>query len=187
MKQLFENKERPLYGSAVPMRLGRLGDSDVAQYVSARFAATGRSVGETLNPLVQTAQGHPQRTIMLAYHVWETVEQGKSGTLRDWHAAHASALAEVKPEFEAMWRGYGSSVDQKTLRSIVAGDGSAYRVRILERLDLEKSTASAAVERLLAIADIEPTGKGKYQIVDPLYAEWIAKLDTGADEALDDA
>ena len=185
MKQLFENKDRPLYGSAVPMRLGRLVDSDIAQYLSARFTATGRSVGEALNPLVQTAQGHPQRTIMLAYHVWEKVEPGESGTLENWHAAHAAALAEVKPEFEAMWRGYSSSVDQKTLRSIVAGGGSAYRVRILERLDLEKSTASAAVARLLGIADIEEAGKGKYRVVDPLYAEWIAKLDAGVDEVLD--
>ena len=30
MKQLFESKERPLYGSAVPMRLARLADVDIA-------------------------------------------------------------------------------------------------------------------------------------------------------------
>ena len=29
MRQLFENKERPLYGSAVPMRLSRLADEDI--------------------------------------------------------------------------------------------------------------------------------------------------------------
>lgn len=186
MKQLFENKERPLYGSAVPMRLGRLLDADIAEYVSARFTTSGRSVGEALNPLIQTAQGHPQRTIMLAHHLWEQVEQGESGTLEDWRAAHAAALAEVKPEFEATWRGYSSSADQKALRSIVAGNGSAYRVRILERLDLEKGTASAAVQRLLRVADIEEAGKGRYRIVDPLYAEWIAKLDSGSNEDLDE-
>src|SRR5512133_1466646 len=65
MKQLFENKDRPLYGSAVPMRLGRLPDDDIAEYVAARFAQGGRSVGEALNPLIQTAVGHPQRSIML--------------------------------------------------------------------------------------------------------------------------
>src|SRR5205823_14918751 len=31
MRQLFENKDRPLYGSAVPMRLGRLPDDAVAR------------------------------------------------------------------------------------------------------------------------------------------------------------
>src|SRR5579884_579602 len=66
MKQLFENRERPLYAQAVPMRLGRLEDADVATHVAGRFAATGRGVGEALKPLLETAQGHPQRTILLA-------------------------------------------------------------------------------------------------------------------------
>lgn len=183
MKQLFENKDRPLYGSAVPMRLGRLEDADVARYVSERFAATGRGSGEALNPLIATAQGHPQRTIMLAYHLWEQVGEGETATLESWHAAHVAALAELKPEFDAMWRGYGSAVTQKTLRSIVAGRGSAYRTHVLQRLDLEKGTATAAVGRLLETADIEEAGAGKYRVVDPLYAEWIATLDSGADEA----
>lgn len=186
MKQLFENKERPLYGSAVPMRLGRLEDKDIAQYVADRFMRTGRGVGEALNPLLKTAQGHPQRTIMLAYHVWEQVEQGETATLLDWRAAHAAALTELTPEYDALWRGYNSANDQKALRSIVAGGGSAYRTRVIERLDLDKGSAHDAVRRLLATADIEGADARKYRVVDPLYAEWIARLDAGADDALDD-
>jgi len=181
MKQLFETKERPLYGSAVPVRLGRLADVDVAKYVAERFASSNRSAGDTLNPLLAAAQGHPQRTIMLAYHLWEQVEPGGTATLAHWRAAHAKALAEVKPEFDAEWRGW-STVEQKTLRSIVAGEGSAYRTRVLQRLELEKGTASAAVERLLERADIEEAGSGKYRVVDPLYTEWIATLDAGFDD-----
>ena len=186
MRQLFENKERPLYGSAVPMRLGRLADGDVAVYVAERFAATGRDVGEALQPLIDVAQGHPQRTIMLAHHLWEKVDVGQTATLADWRAAHDAALAELKPEFDAIWRGYQSSVEQKTLRSIVAGEGSAYRTRVLSRLELEKSSASAAVERLLESADVEEAGAGKYRVVDPLYAEWIRSLDGGVDDLFDE-
>jgi AAA+ ATPase superfamily predicted ATPase len=186
MKQLFENKERPLYGSAVPMRLGRLQDPDIADYVADRFAGTKRSVGEALGPLLETAKGHPQRVIMLAHHLWEQVATGDAATLEHWERAHAAALAELRPEFDATWRGYQSAVKQKTLRSIVAGDGSAYRTAILKRLELEKSTASAAVERLLESADIEEADARKYRVVDPLYAEWIADVDAGTDAGLDD-
>ena len=35
MEQLFEDRDRPLYGSAVPMRLGRLAPEDVGAYVAA--------------------------------------------------------------------------------------------------------------------------------------------------------
>src|SRR6266545_1116809 len=52
MKQLFENKDRPLYGSAVPMRLQRLANEDIAAYVVDRFAESDRGVGDALNPLL---------------------------------------------------------------------------------------------------------------------------------------
>jgi len=186
MKQLFERKERPLYGAAVPMRLGRLADADIADYVADRFAQTSRSVGEALGPLLESAQGHPQRAIMLAHHLWDQVPSGEAGTLERWEAAHAAALAELQPEFDAIWRGYGSTVAQKTLRLIVAGSGSAYRTAVLRRLELEKSAASAAVQRLLDAADVEEAGAGKYRVVDPLYAEWIARVDAGGGDAADE-
>lgn len=179
MKQLFEDRERPLYGSAVPIRLGRLEDADIAEYVAERFEQTGRGVGEALRPLLETAQGHPQRAIMLAHQLWDQVPAGEVATLEHWERAHAANLAALAPEFEASWRGYQSSVAQKTLRSIVAGDGSAYRTGVLRRLDLEKSAAAAALRRLLESADVEAAGGGKYRVVDPLYAEWIAELDAG--------
>ena len=187
MKQLFEHKDRPLYGSAVPIRLGRLEDPDIAGYVAERFTDSERSVGDALAALLASAEGHPQRAIMLAHHLWEQVPSGEAATLELWARAHARALAELRPEFDATWRGYQSSVAQKTLRSIVAGDGSAYRSSILSRLELEKSAAAAAVQRLLDGADIEEADGRKYRIVDPLYAEWIASEDTGAADMLDDS
>ena len=179
MRQLFESKERPLYGAAVPMHLGRLQDADIADYVADRFAETGRGVGEALGPLLPAAQGHPQRAIMLAHRLWAEVPAGETGSLERWELAHAAALAELEPEFDAMWRGYQSAVVQKTLRSVVAGDGSAYRTGILARLDLQKSAAAAAVHRLLESADLEQAGARSYRVVDPLFTEWIAGLDAG--------
>jgi len=180
MRQLFENKDRPLYGSAVPMRLGRLPDDAVAEYVAGRFADGGRGVGEALNPLIRTAAGHPQRSIMLAHHLWEQVAQGEVGTLSDWSSAHASALLELQPEFDARWRGF-SVTEQKAMRAVIAGEGSPYRTRVLARLALEKPTAQAAIERLAASAEIEPD-EGKYRVIDPLFAEWIAQVDSGEPE-----
>src|SRR6188474_3490617 len=126
MRLLFETKERPLYGSAVPMRLGRLDDADLAGYVATRFEQTGRRAGEALGPLLAAAQGHPQRAMLLAHRLWEEVPQGAEGTLDHWAAAHAAALRELEPEFDAQWRGLDVS-QQKTLRALLLGDGSPYR------------------------------------------------------------
>jgi len=174
MRQLFEVKERPLYGSAVPLHLERLAAQDIALYVERRFRESRRSVGEALNPLLDSAQGHPQRAMLLAHRLWEEVEHGATATLDRWQAAHAATLAELEPEFDAQWRGFDTS-EQKTMRAIVAGGGSPYRGEILDRLELTKDRVRRALPRLLATAEIENAGTG-YRVVDPLLAEWVERL-----------
>ena len=175
MQLLFETRDRPLYGSAVPMRLGRLADPDIADYVAARFAATGRAVGEALNPLLAAARGHPQRAMLLAHRLWEEVDVGGEATLEHWDAAHAAAMRELEPEFDAQWRGLSTS-EQKTLRALLLGAGSPYRSAALRRLELTKDVVRRALPRLAATAEIEERETGGYAIVDPLFAEWIARL-----------
>src|SRR5512133_512084 len=80
MQELFGAKERPLYGQAVPMRLGRLADADIAGYIVDRFQQTKRSAGECVGPLVATAAGHPQRAMLLAYRLWDEIAPGGTGT-----------------------------------------------------------------------------------------------------------
>lgn len=174
MRQLFETKERPLYGSAVPLHLERLAAQDIAAYVEQRFRESRRSVGEALNPLLDSAQGHPQRAMMLAHRLWEELDSGATATLDHWRVAHAATLAELEPEFDAQWRGFDTS-EQKTMRAIVVGEGSPYRGEVLNRLELTKDRVRRALPRLLATAEIESDGDG-YRVVDPLLAEWIERL-----------
>lgn len=182
MRLLFETKDRPLYGSAVPMRLGRLADADIAAYVAARFEASGRSPGEALNPLLGAARGHPQRAMLLAHRLWEEVQQGAEGTLETWDAAHAAAMRELEPEFDAQWRGLDTS-EQKTLRALLLGSGSPYRGAALRRLELTKDVVRRALPRLAATAEIEEREDGGHAIVDPLFAEWVARLNDRPGEA----
>jgi hypothetical protein len=180
MKQLFENKQRPLYGSAVPMRLERLADGDIAEYVIARFDGTGRSVGDALNPLIDAAKGHPQRAMLLAHRLWEEVPPRGTATLDHWSSAYAAAQRELSAEFDAQWRGYDIS-EQRTMRAIVAGDGSPYRASVMDRLNLTKDMVRKALPRLGATADIE-TVDGKPAVVDPMFEAWIGRLNRGESE-----
>jgi uncharacterized protein len=174
MRELFEDGERPLYGQAVPMRLGRLADADIAGYIIGRFRETERSVGEALNPLLDAAKGHPQRAMLLAHRLWAAVEHGGTATLADWATAHAAALDELQPEFDAHWRRLSTNA-QKALRAVVVGNGSPFQRRVLEQLDLHKSTARAALQALVGNATIEQDAE-TYALIDPLFAEWIAAL-----------
>ena len=182
MRGLFEDRERPLYGQAVPMRLDRLDDGDIARYVAARFRETGRNVGEALNPLIASAKGHPQRAMLLAHRLWEEVEPKGTASLAAWPLAYAAALAELQPEFDANWRRHTTN-EQKALRAVIAGEGSPYRRHVLEQLDLPKSTARASLALLAANATIERRGED-YALVDPLFAQWIHGLRDAGDAAV---
>ena len=80
----------------------------------------------------------------------------------------------MTPEFDALWRSFGTT-EQKALRAILAGEGSPLGARVLERLDFDKATAHKALRRLVATADVEQRD-GRYDIIDPLFAEWIERL-----------
>ena len=179
MRQLFEVKDRPLYGSAVPIRLQRLANEDIAKYVAGRFEQSERGVGETLNPLLDAAKGHPQRAMLLAHRLWATLEKGETATLDDWREAHTAALAELNPEFDAQWRGFDTS-EQKTMRAVIAGVGSPYKADVLRRLELTKDVVRKALPRLTATAEIEAED-GKHVVVDPLFARWIERINEGLD------
>jgi hypothetical protein len=179
MRRLFEEHERPLYGQAVPMRLGRLHDGDIATYVVDRFRGTERDAGEGLTPLLPTAQGHPQRAMLLAHRLWEEVPAGETAKAAHWAAALERAMLEVQPELEARWQRF-TVTEQKTLRAVVAGRGSPYRERVLERLSLNKSSAQQALRNLVGRAEVEPVERG-YVPVDPLFALWIERLGAGGE------
>jgi uncharacterized protein len=181
MKQLFEEKERPLYGQAVPVRLGRLPSSDIAAYIVDRFKQTGRSAGEAVNPLVQTAAGHPQRAMLLAYRLWDVVEPKATAMLADWENALSTTMVELRPEFEAHWQRF-TQVEQKSLRAIVEGQGATLRTHVLARLDADKSSVSRALKRLESAGEVEVID-GRTVLVDPLFALWLERLSSGVPSA----
>jgi hypothetical protein len=67
------------------------------------------------------------------------------------------------------------------MRAVIAGRGSPYRAEVLGRLELTKDMVRKALPRLTATAEIEADG-GRHAVVDPLFAEWIERLNRGEAE-----
>jgi hypothetical protein len=118
--------------------------------------------------------------MLLAHRLWREVRKGEAATLDHWRSARAAALAELDPEFDAQWRGFDTS-EQKTMRAVIAGEGSPYRADVRRRLELTKDMVRKAIPRLRATAEIELVD-GKPVVVDPLFAEWIGLINGGASE-----
>ena len=173
MRLLFETKDRPLYGSAVPMRLGRLADADIAAYVAARFQSTGRAVGEALNPLLQAGRGHPQRTMLLAHHLWDLVPRGSVADESAWVDGRDRALAQAEPALRARW-GSLSVNEQRVSLALATRARNLYAEETVRFLGLKKGSVDRALAGLVGKAEARLTPAGP-ELTDPLLEHWLAE------------
>ena len=80
MRELFDVRERPLFGQADPLTLAPLPLEETLADLVARFAADGADPGDALVELVAFGAGHPQRTMLLAYLLSDRLSHGAHGT-----------------------------------------------------------------------------------------------------------
>jgi hypothetical protein len=172
MSRLFDDRSRPFYGQARAIRLGPLPAPALAVYVSERFERTDRNVDDVIELLLATVQGHPQRAMLLAHFLWESTPRGEAADAATWERALAAVELEVKDEFDAIWNAL--SDPERRVVVAIAQDEQLLRKGVLESLQLARSTARDARDRLFSggyIAAIED----RLTVVDPLFGLWLAR------------
>jgi uncharacterized protein len=172
MSRLFDDRSRPFYGQARAIRLGPLPDPALAVYVSERFERTGRRIDDVIDLLLATAQGHPQRAMLLAHFLWESTAKGGAADAAAWDRALAAVGLEVKDEFDAIWNAL--SDPERRVVVAIARDEQLLRKSVLESLQLARSTARDARERLFSggyIAEFDD----RLKVVDPIFGLWLAR------------
>ena len=172
MARLFGDRTRPFYGQTSAVKLGRLTDEDLAEYLAERFAATGREVGDVLEPLLAVAAGHPQRAMLLAHHLWEATPPNASADEDAWTDALESLYGEIKDELVITWGALDDS-EKRVLAAVAAGAPLSSK-NTLERFELPRATAREARLRLVGDGLLEDV-ENEFRIVDPLLALWVAQ------------
>ena len=172
MRRLFGDRARPFYGQSRAVRIGPLPEDALGEYIADRFARSGRQVGEILDPLLATARGHPQRAMLLAHFLWErTVPGGRSDEL-GWQGVLSDIYLELRDEFDSIWDGLADA-ERRALAAISRGPGMLMRKSVLDELQLARSTARDARDRLIDEGYVQGEGDD-LEIVDPLLELWIA-------------
>lgn len=175
MNELFGRQERPFFGQARVFHLYPLAAADLVEYIGARFEATKRDAAPVLGPLVDLVRGHPQRAMLLAHHLWEQTPPGESATPELWQAALSAALAEQAEALEAAWDGHGPS-QRAVLAALALSADSLFSERTLSRFNLSRGGAQHARAKLARMGSVHEVD-GRWELVDPLLAEWIARLE----------
>jgi hypothetical protein len=172
MRRLFGDRTRPFYGQARAVRLGPLPDDALGEYIGERFARSGRDVGEILDPLLAIARGHPQRAMLLAHFLWEWTPDGAASDETGWQDALGDVYLELRDELDSIWNGLGDA-ERRTLAAIARGPDLLTAKSVLDELQLARSTARDARDRLIDDGYVQGEG-GPLEIVDPLLALWVA-------------
>jgi hypothetical protein len=129
-----------------------------------------------LGTLLDIARGHPQRSMMLAAHLFaRTPEEGDAdeGNLED---ALTSAMREADNELQGRWDALTLS-QRRALAALAHGEPPFSKTAAL-RHGTSKGATGKALATLAASADIAADADGSWTIVDPFVYEWIKRLGT---------
>jgi hypothetical protein len=171
MRRLFADRERPLFGQAEPLELGRLPVADVLEELSERFAALGTDPGEAIGAVVTTAAGHPQRTMLLAHLLHRALVDGADGDLALAETVVAQALDQTAEAHQAVWDGL--AVGKKSVLAALADGEPPTGARAATRHRLSRATLSSALTDLGREGQHVARSGDRWQLVDPLFAGWI--------------
>lgn len=175
MRELFANRRHAFFAQAAPVELGPLPADALAEFVATRFSAGRRDPGEALGPLLDAAEGHPQRAMLLAHHLYARTERARPADAQTWAAAEDAARREAAGELEVVWSS-ATPLERRVLKVVAARTVALSGREAAQRFGLGKSgSARTAVDRLvrdgLLVTDADM--RSGWRVVDPFLASWL--------------
>jgi hypothetical protein len=173
LRRLFADRASPLYGQVKPLRLGPLDPDELGEHIATLFEATGKHAGEGRLHIAALGDGHPQRTMLLAWHLWDHTPPGEVATRATAEVALESALGDADGEFKAVWR--RMSVNERRV-AVALPHGISPLARTAPALLglASRSSAQHALAKLIDTGDAERRPRGS-SLNDPLLAAWLLR------------
>jgi hypothetical protein len=173
MRELFADRRRAFYGQAAPVELPPLPPAEVAEYIATRFQRSNRDIGQSLEPLLVLASGHPQRTMLLAHTLWELTPSGATATKATWLAAGERAMNQVRDELRTVWSTMPAS--HRRALTAVAENASGLYASGRRHGGSRGGGVHTAVGALEDRGEItkDPGTRTGFRLTDPLLAAWI--------------
>jgi hypothetical protein len=186
MRKLFSDRERPLYGQAEPLELGPLPVDEVLVELAERFDQLGEDPAGALSPLVGTAAGHPQRTMLLAHLLHREIAARSIGTttLLEGAGVEGIALADAvvgralsmtNEAHQAVWDQLSGG--KKAVLAALADGDSPTGTTTARRFNTSRATLQSALRELAKEGQhvTRDAEVGPWRFVDPLLAMWVAR------------
>jgi hypothetical protein len=181
LRELFSDRARPLYGQVKPLRIGRLSSDELREHITGEFERTARQAGEGGPHVAALGDGHPQRTMLLAWHLWDNTAATERATRATAEVALDSALADADGEFRAAWRGMPEN-ERRVAVALAHGISPLARSAPALVGLASRSSAQHALAKLIDTGDAERRDPddaerraGDVALTDPLFGAWLRR------------
>jgi len=175
MRALFSEQERPFYGQARPLELPPLPISEAAADIAGLLDADGLAAraGSTVDELLAFTGGHPQRTMLLAHHLYNLLDADESVDDPTLETIERG-LRETGDAHQALWDALQRI---ERIVCLALADGQAPTgSRVADEHRVARSTLQDALERLVTDGrHVKRTEGGGPYLLDPLFAEWLRR------------
>jgi uncharacterized protein len=174
MRELFADRRRAFFGQATPIDLPPLAPDELGEYITDRFFHDDRDPGEALGLLLDLAQGHPQRALLLANKLFSATGRGVVADGGTWSEALAAACYEAEPEIAQVWTDLTATA-QRVLAVVADGTIALNSHAARERYGLPRTGSNQqAVRHLADEAHVaKADSRTGWAVVDPLLGLWL--------------
>ncbi|TMB62222.1 MAG: ATP-binding protein [Chloroflexi bacterium] len=186
LEQLFSEKGRAFYRFAVPIDLADAGGhrfgiapDDWLEYIREKFAQKKITIDDaSVDRMLDATGGHPQDTMQLCAALYYLMRDSGARVVSAEHVAVAyeQALRELERPFALHWTELaGGKYLQQVAKRIAHG-----AVLYAAESGIPRPEVLRALEALRARGLVTRLGRGKYDFVEPMFGEYVRRLDEGA-------
>jgi hypothetical protein len=188
LEELFGQKGRPLYRFAVAHDLAEAGGhrfgidpGDWLSYLKRKFAQRRITIGEAeVDRILDLTGGHPQDTMQLCaglYHYMR--EEGlRAAVAALVDVAYELSLRELERPFAMHWSDLGEQKYLQSVAKLIARGEPLYAAR--PDGEVPRAEVLRAVRSLQQRGLIVRVGRGRYEFLEPMFAEHVRRLDISA-------
>jgi hypothetical protein len=171
-------RSRPFYKAGPVMRLQKIPADRFAQFIEARFKASGIKAAPGVGTAIVDLAGNlPYDVQRLAHEVWDDARsQGRrTADVDDLHGTLRRLLGEHHTLFESMWQRL-TLAQRGALRAAVLEEGrELLSADVRARYRLSGTSSVQASLAALMREDVIAREGDRYAVVDSLFREWIAR------------
>jgi len=183
LEELFSEKGHAFYRFAVPVDLADAGGhrfgiapDDWLEYIRAKFAERKITIDDaSVDRMLDATGGHPQDTMQLCAALYYLMRDANQRVVGADHVAIAyeQALRELERPFALHWGELGTQKYLQQVAKRIAHNAVLYAAES----GVPRPEVLRALEALRARGLVTRLGRGKYEFVEPMFGEYVRRLD----------